>query len=445
MSEGGGDRWLAAIALAVGASGLGYGLQDYNGNLSPMALGLLTLAIACAALAVINPRLRFVERWGDGPAVGLLGAAIAFYFALEFITPPGMYLRVQPMTYVVHHVMLAGAAVLAGAQLTERPWLGRAGMGALLVLHFMLQVWLVRASPEPAIDVWYWHRAAFAALANGINPYSIHMPNIYGHTMWFAEGMATPTVVKVGFTYPPLSLLVTWAGHVLAGDYRFANAVAMTATGALLAWMRPGRLSRASALLFLFMPRQLFVLEQGWSEGHVVLAFAAVVFVAVRSPRFLLLAYGLLLASKQYCLFTIPLLLLLVRPGEALGARGGGGGGGRSRADGAPGALGREGLLQLAGGLPGQAALSDRGAQLHRLDGRERRAAPAALAELRRAAGADGAGAVAVTADARRVRGVERAGVRPLLRLRQAGVLQLLLPRDGDALHRAGVDRARGV
>jgi hypothetical protein len=40
------------------------------------------------------------------------------------------------------------------------------------------------------------------------------------------------------------------------------------------------------------------------------------VFAAVRSPRVLRYAYGALLAVKQYGVFTVPLLLLLVRPGK---------------------------------------------------------------------------------------------------------------------------------
>lgn len=312
---GGGDLWLSALALALASSGLGYALQDSNGNLSSMALGLLTATIALTALAVLRPRAGFIERWGDRPAMVVLGAAIAFQFGLELVTPPAMYLRVQPSTYVTHHLMIAAAAVLAGAQLSSKPWLGWVGFAALLAVHLALGFWLIAASPAPAIDVWVWHRAAFQALGQGVSPYAISIPNIYGHTLWYAQDLATPAQVNVGYPYPPLSLLFTGLGH-LVGDFRYANAVAMTATGALLAWMRPGRLSRAVAILFLFTPRGLFVLEQGWSEAHVVLAFAAVVFAATRSPRVLRVAYGALLAVKQYCVFTLPLLALVVRPGK---------------------------------------------------------------------------------------------------------------------------------
>jgi hypothetical protein len=315
LRDRGGDAWLTATALVVGATAMGYAIHHNAGNLSPTALFLLTVAIACAAVAVLQPRVGAVERWGDRPAMVLAGVAVAWEIGQALVTTPGAYVRVQPMTYVVHHLLIAAAAVLAGAQLAEKPWLGRVGLVALLGVHLALGIWMVQVSPEPAIDTWYWSRVAFQALGHGVDPYSITMPNIYGHIQFYSPELATLERVNVGYPYPPLSLIVSGLGH-LFGDYRYANAVAITAAGGLMAWMRPGRLSRAAAVLFLFTPKVLFVVEQGWSEGHVVLAFAAVVFVAVRSPRFLRWAYGALLAVKQYGVFTIPLLALVARPGK---------------------------------------------------------------------------------------------------------------------------------
>ncbi|HEY8207620.1 MAG TPA: hypothetical protein VIG99_09075 [Myxococcaceae bacterium] len=308
-----GDLWLSAVALAVAAGALSYALQDNNGNLSPTALGLLTLTIACVTLVVVHPRIPALERWADQPAMLILGAAIAGEIGLSLITPAGMYLRVGPTTYLVHHLLVAAAAVLAGTQLSEKPWLGRAGMVLLLGVHFALGLWVVNASPAPSIDVYVWHRAAFQAVSQGTSPWGISIPNIYGHVAFYSPEVATPARVNIGYPYPPLSLIFTGLGNLL-GDFRYANAAALTATGALLAWMRPGRLSRAAAILFLFTPRELFVLEQGWTEAHVVLVFAAVVFAAARSPRFLRWAYAALLMVKQYGVFTAPLLALLVRP-----------------------------------------------------------------------------------------------------------------------------------
>ena len=134
----------------------------------------------------------------------------------------------------------------------------------------LFRSWLIKASPNPHIDVYTFHQEAYRALSQHVNPYAITMPNIYGHTMWYADGYATGGRVLVGFLYPPLSLLLAWPAHLL-GDYRYAMALAVTLSGAFLAYARPGRLGSTVAAVFLFTPRGLLVIEQGWTESLVVL------------------------------------------------------------------------------------------------------------------------------------------------------------------------------
>jgi hypothetical protein len=311
----GGDPWLCALALALAAVSLGYALELSNGTLMPLALALVSAALLSCGVAVATPRLAIVERWGEGPLLWVLGAGIFFQIALQFATPPGLYVRADAGGQAWHQLGLAAAALLAGVQLAASGRLGRASFLLLLGVHFALGLWMLRASPAPAIDVWLWHQAAFEALARGASPWGTSIPNIYGHTRFYAEGLATPDAVDVGFPYLPLTLIVSALGDA-AGDYRCANALAYTATGALMGLARPSRLARAAATLFLTTPRGLFVLEQGWSEPHVVLAFAALVFLGARSAALLRLAWAALLAAKQYCLFALPLVWLLVRPGR---------------------------------------------------------------------------------------------------------------------------------
>ena len=71
----------------------------------------------------------------------------------------------------------------------------------------------------------------------------------------------------------------------------------------------------ARRVLFLFTPRAFFVLEQGWIEPFVICGLCAVVFCAVRRPKALPYAVVLFLSTKQYLLFALPaILLLLPRP-----------------------------------------------------------------------------------------------------------------------------------
>jgi hypothetical protein len=173
-------------------------------------------------------------------------------------------------------------------------------------------LWLLVASPAPIIDVWVWHNTAYDALKAGQSPYAITIPNLYGSTQWYAPGLADERRVNVGYPYPPLTLLFGWLGHLVKGDYRYFNLVAQLGAGGLIAYTRPGRMATIAAALFLFTPRGLFVLEQGWTEALSALALAATVFCAVRFPKALVWVFGLMVGIKQYFIFAVVLLPVLL-------------------------------------------------------------------------------------------------------------------------------------
>ncbi len=88
----------------------------------------------------------------------------------------------------------------------------------------------------------------------------------------------------------------------------------MTLAAAFMAYTRAGRLGALAAGLYLFTPRNLFVLEQSWTEPFVVLFLAATVWCAARHPRVAPYVLGLFLAVKQYAVLALPLALLVGRP-----------------------------------------------------------------------------------------------------------------------------------
>jgi hypothetical protein len=304
-----------ATPLALCAVLLGLAVQINNGALDSWALLLVTIAIACSAIAVVSPSARTIEAWGDRPAMLVLGLGLAVQLGVILTSPAGVYLRGGPEVYQPHHVAVAVASVLAGAGLSVRPWLGRLRMPLLLAVHFFLGTWLIKASPSPHIDVYTFHQEAYRALSHHVNPYALTMPNIYGHTVWYADGSAVNGRLLVGFLYPPLSLLLAWPGHLM-GDYRYAMLVAMTLSGAFLAYTRPGRLAETAAAVFLFTPRGLLVLEQGWTEPFVVLLLSATVFCACRAPKLLSGILGLLFAVKQYTFLFLPIAPFLLGGGR---------------------------------------------------------------------------------------------------------------------------------
>jgi hypothetical protein len=306
--RGGKDRWLSASALALAAAILGWTLQQTNGTLSFVTIRTVTAVLALTLLAVAAPRIDFIERFGDRPVIFLVALGLAYQLSTQFTGPPGVYLR--QADWVSHHERAAYAVLACGMALAARPALGWLTVPLMLGAHFSLGVWLIKASPAPTIDVFVFHKGAFEAIAHGTSPWSITYPNIYGHTLWYGEGFADNARVLAGFPYPPLQLLQAWLADAVSGDYRYGHLAAMTLSGALLSYARPGRLGPAAAMLLLFTPRSMFVIEQGWTEPVVVCLLAAVVFSACRVPRVLPWALGLLFAVKQYVPLMAPLALL---------------------------------------------------------------------------------------------------------------------------------------
>lgn len=221
------------------------------------------------------------------------------------------------MYLVRFQIGLVVAAMLMGADLLKLPWLKRSRFPLLLLIHFTLGLWLIGISPQPFIDVFYWHKEALQALLNGYSPYSITIPDIYPpdlSSLLYGPGISAQGRITVGFPYPPLSLILDLPGHWLGNDFRYSHLAAMTLSGAFIGYSRPGWVAKAAAGLFLFSPRTFYVLEQGWTEPLVVLMFCVVVFCACRAIRFLPWVLGGFLGVKQYSPLSIPLFFLLLSP-----------------------------------------------------------------------------------------------------------------------------------
>jgi hypothetical protein len=158
----------------------------------------------------------------------------------------------------------------------------------------------------------FQHDAA-TALLSGVNPYAITFPNPYPDGVYYGPGMVVDGRLTFGFVYPPLSVVLSVLG-AWAGDVRYAQLGAMTLAALFMAYTRRGSLGGLAAALYLFTPRNLFVLEQSWTEPFVVLFLAATVWCAARHPRVAPFVLGLFLAVKQYAVLALPLALLIGRP-----------------------------------------------------------------------------------------------------------------------------------
>jgi hypothetical protein len=307
MSASSEDRASTAVAFLVAAGALGRAVQLNNGAFSPAAMIYLDLAIVACVAGVALPRserleraaqrsLRFVALAILGLQLWQIGVSQPVLYAVESVV--GAPLMVASL------VLTLGIAVAVAAGY-DRPWLAPVA----LIVWLDLACWLLWLSRGPRIDVVLLHRAAIDALVHGHNPYAITIPNIYGHVLFYAPGYADLQTVRIGFPYPPWPLAVAAVGQLVAGDFRFAYVGAVAAgVGLMLAADRPAR-ALLPLLIFLFTPRAFFVIEQGWTEPATVLALGATLFALARRRGWLPWAWGLLLASKQYMIITLPTAL----------------------------------------------------------------------------------------------------------------------------------------
>jgi hypothetical protein len=341
---------LAEMLLIGAAVCLGCAIQVNNGNYSPRALLLLTIALGCGLLA-IGGRLAW---WGRAGAPGdravgvLLGLGILVQLVLLFTSDPAP-LQADPRWAVSFRGMLCVAAVLAAMLLPAlgsdaRVWqrLQRAAFAGLLLVHLAMGVWVLRAVPYPFVDVVQFQHDADNAILRGENPYALEFIDLsHGTSKLYAPGTQHDGLLDFGFPYPPLSALLTLPAHVLgpkpgpdhpnargeleeqAGDLRYAQLLAITLSAVLMALAGRGPVARAATALFLLTPRGFFVLSQGWTEPFVVLLLAATVFAASRRPRATPYVLGLFWAIKQYVVLAAPLTLLLIpEQGQAPAADG---------------------------------------------------------------------------------------------------------------------------
>jgi hypothetical protein len=305
------DSWLIAGLLAAGACVLAYGLQLSNGALHPIAIRCVGFTLAAMVLSALAPRIPWVEeKLGDRLPLLVGGLGLAVFIWIRITTPPGVYLR-NP-DWLTLHQYTAVAAILIGAVISRHPWGGKLAVPMLLATHFAMGVWLIKYSPDPFIDVYTFHVEGFRALAQGINPYTITIPNIYRSLEFFNPAYATAETIFSGFPYPPVMLLVSWLGHLVTGEFRYAYLACFTLGGALMAYSRPGPVAYAAAAIYLFMPRGLFVLEQAWTEPVALLLLTAILYCAFHFPKAVPFLFGVLVVSKQYLPVVGPFFLFLI-------------------------------------------------------------------------------------------------------------------------------------
>jgi hypothetical protein len=313
--------WFFPAAFALAAVALGAALQVNYGQYHPLALAWLTLAAAACVAGVLRmPRGATSEGRGrrrvESPDLVILAAGVAAQFAMLLSRSPALAELDARVNLLPFRAGLTAAAAFVALAAFGPQAVRRIAVLLLLACHFALGLWLLRATPQPAVDVCVFQRDACEALLQGRNPYAITFLDVSpAGQNFYGPGLSAGGRLLFGYPYPPLSLLLAIPGHLL-GDYRYSQLAAMTLAGGLVAFCRPARRATLAAALLLFTPRGFFVLQVGWTEPFVALLLALTVFLASRTPQRLptwavAVAFGLLLASKQYLVLALPLVVLL--------------------------------------------------------------------------------------------------------------------------------------
>ena len=326
-------RQLGPVAGAFAVVAIAGGLVSGNGRYTHLAIALLLGAFAGLALLARETLRESEAGAGRLSASGgqsgadaaqrtwerVLSAALLLFLALGITTKPGEFVRgpLYRVIQVVVNLVLGSAVWAAFFRREPRPQVCRTVFFLAVVAGFGLRLGMLQASPSPAIDVFVEFQESARHLLAGLNPYTVPVSDVYLGTRDYGYQL-------LGYAYLPANLYLQTAAYALTTDFRYACIAAEAVVAAALYRVaRPaaGRLvPMLVVLLFLFHPRGLFVIEQGWTEPFIGGAFALFLWLRDRgsgSP-WPAAAYGYMLSLKQYLVYFVLHLFMIERRGTAL-------------------------------------------------------------------------------------------------------------------------------
>ncbi|MGO8992723.1 MAG: hypothetical protein ACLQVI_05310 [Polyangiaceae bacterium] len=319
--------WRAPASLIVlGHAALAIALFATDGHESLIGV-LFVIAMIVAWVKALRGMMHGVTPGVDGAVVPVWYVALgsALLSLLVFIKPPGLYLQATVAPFLV----LDGVAALVLATywldvvaLRSLPkWVVVGRRAVLFLLALAIGAWMLRASPNPKIDLFPVHQQAAEAILAGK---SIYEPGVI-HTIETFHNKDTLDA----YTYLPFGACLTTVAYVLTHDIRWADLVAQLA-GASLLWVVARRMApegasprRAAwadliALTFLYHPRGPFVLEEAWTEPLAIPFLGGfVLLVLARRPMLASVCLGFFFAMKQHLFLYAPYLALVPGVGIA--------------------------------------------------------------------------------------------------------------------------------
>jgi len=274
----------------------------------PLGMVLLLAALMVVSIGVLAPRARFLGHLNLRAVMKIVSAGIV----LELLS--GVFVSPLVAGDIRAAALLLAIGALGIYLLLGAPKWRRIVFVVVVICYAGLASWMLTARDPPPIDVHQFQQEASAVLLDGHNPYQLRYVNFYGRgSPYYPPEVEDGDRLKFGFPYPPLSLLMAIPGYAMAGDYRYSALVAVVIAVVLIGFAGRREIGLGAALLVLFAPLTQHVLYWGWTEPFFVLAFVAVVFLAVRTARTIPIALGLLIATKQYAPLLLPPAVVLLQ------------------------------------------------------------------------------------------------------------------------------------
>lgn len=314
---------LVSYFLLVGAYTSQYGFY----NLPAWLFVVVSLALVAYLQVCFSPRALQPGTAVRPPVVGvgesvaasrILGPLVVLEAFVFLVYSGGVYQTRQAFIVLVHAVNLIGFLVTSPYMSVKCTRGDEGGRGAgwyrvwdrshfvvLLACAFCARIFMILSSPDPQIDVFFVMQQAAQGLLEGKNPYSM----VFGPS-WYG---------KSTIAYLPATIYLAVPARLLLGDVRYTYAVGDLVVAIVLYAMvqrvsaRAGesRLqARCLALLYLFNPMALFILEQSWTDTAVIAVLFLVWFVWFRLQRPVAAAalLGIALVTKQYVVLLLPFL-----------------------------------------------------------------------------------------------------------------------------------------
>jgi hypothetical protein len=202
-------------------------------------------------------------------------------------------------------------------------------LAALLVLHGSIALHQLRShdndrapnghfseSDPRRIDCYTFELDAAKKLIHGVNPFGTTQVDIYDadHTkQFYGPGWVVNGRVQLGIQYPPVTFLSAVPGYFM-GDVRYGFLAAVLLAAIFAFAVVPNVPGLCLAAFLLLNPITFMVEDRCWTEPVAWMFLCATVYAAVKRPRWLALALGLFLASKQFDLLALPTIGILLRP-----------------------------------------------------------------------------------------------------------------------------------